>query len=152
MKNPFQKRQNKSKDQIAWEMKQQAETQRKRTFIAEHFFPMLLEHMKTVTQAKNFCKVVQNDIHATFNAGMVKPVGELKMAERFEGEDNEAQRAYKAVLEVFKDTPIKDAMELLDGMPHAIDAALQMETKDKLLSELEWGDGALTIKHDEKTI
>ena len=148
MRNPFKKPQ-RSKEQIAWEMKQKAEAQRKRKFIAEHFYPMLLAHMKTVTQAKNFCKVVQNDIHATFNAGMTQPVGTLKMAERFEGEDNEAQRAYKAVLEVFKDMPIKDAMELLDGMPHAIDAALQADTKDKLLSELEWGDGALTIKHDK---
>lgn len=148
MKNPFKKRENKSKDQLAWEMKQKAEAQRKRIFVGEHFYPMLLAHMTTVTQAKNFCKVVQNDILSTFNQGMAKPIGELNMQDRFKGmEENTASKAYAAVLEVFKDMPIGEALELLDGMPGAIEAALQAETQNKPLSELEWKDGSLVIKH-----
>jgi uncharacterized protein (DUF2267 family) len=69
------------------------------------------------------------------------------MPDRFKDmEDNEASQAYKAVLEAFKDLPIAEALELLDGMPNAIEAALQMETKDKPLSDLEWGDGSLSVK------
>lgn len=148
MKSLFKKRENKSKDQLAWEMKQKADAQRKRTFVGEHFYPMLLAHLKTVTQAKNFCKVVQNDILSTFNQGMTRPVGGLNMQGRFKGmEENEASKAYTAVLEVFKDMPIGEALELLDGMPGAIEAALQLETQNKPLSELEWKDGSLVIKH-----
>lgn len=140
-------RENKSKDQIAWEMKQKAEAQRKRAFIGEKFFPMLLAHMSNVTQAKNFCKVVQNDILSTFNQGMVKPVGELKMADRFKDmKENEASRAYSAVLEIFKDAPIGEALELLDGMPGAIEAALTSKTQNIPLTDFEWNDGSLTVK------
>lgn len=142
-----EKRENKPKDQITWEMKQRQEAQRKRQFVAEQFFPMLLTHLKTVTQAKNFCKVVQNDILSTFNQGMSKPLKELDMAKRFEGlEENEASKAYGAVLEIFKESPVNEALELLDGMPGAIEAALAANDKNRLMSDLEWNDGALTVK------
>lgn len=141
-----QKRQNKTKDQIVWEMKQRTEAERKRAFIAEHFYPMLLQHLKTVTQAKNFCKVVQNDILSTFNQGMTKPLKELDMPKRLEGVNNEAADAYRAVLEVFGDSPINEALELLDGMPNAIDQVLQLKDRDRLLTDLEWDDGMLKIK------
>lgn len=145
-----QPRVNKTKDQIAWEMKQKAEAQRKRTFIGEHFYPMLLAHMTNVTQAKNFCKVVQNDILSTFNQGMVKPLHELNMISRFDGmEANEASMAYTAALEVFKDMPINEALELLDGMPNAIDAALQVKDRERPLSDLQWDDGSLIVKKHE---
>lgn len=141
-----EKRENKSKEQIAWEMKQRQETERKRLFVKEHFYPMLLTHMKNVTQAKNFCKVVQNDILATYNQGMSKPMHELNMPARLEGVENEAADAYRAVLEIFKDAPVGEAVELLEGMPNAIDAALNQNDKERPLSDLEWNDGLLTVK------
>lgn len=142
-----QPRENKSKDQIAWEMKQKAEATRKRTFIGEKFYPMLLLHLTNVTQARNFCKVVQNDILQTFNQGMLKPVKDLEMTKRFEGvEENEATKAYAAVLEIFADSPINEALELLDGMPGAIDAALAANDRDRSLADLEWKDGSLIVK------
>lgn len=142
------KRENKSKDQLAWELKQKAEAQRKRTFVGEHFYPMLLAHLKTVTQAKNFCKVVQNDIHSTFNQGMSKPLKDLNMNERFKDmKENEATKAYTAVLEIFKDMPVNEVLELLDGMPNAIDAALTAKDRDRALTDLEWNDGSLTVKN-----
>lgn len=138
---------NKTKEQLEWELKQKAEAQRKRAFIGEKFYPMLLEHLKNVTQAKNFCKVVQNDILSTFNQGMTKPLKELEMSNRFEGmESNEATRAYAAVLNLFHDSPINEVLELLDGMPNAIDAALNLESRDRPLTDLEWNDGSLVIK------
>lgn len=150
MKNPFKKRESKSKEQIAWEMKQKADAQRKRKFVGEHFFPMLLEHLKTVTQAKNFCKVVQNDIMSTFNQGMIKQLAVLNMTDRFKDmPENEASKAYTAVLEIFKDMPIGETLELLDGMPNAIDAALNASTQTLPLSDLEWGDGSLTLKKND---
>jgi hypothetical protein len=144
-----QPKQNKTKEQLVWEIKQKAEAQRKRAFIAEHLYPMLLKHMKNVTQAKNFCKVVQNDILSTFNQGMTGTVKGLDMSKRLDGINNEAADAYRAALEIFADSPINEALELLDGMPNAIDAALNQESKDRPLADLEWGDGMLTIKkHD----
>lgn len=140
------KRENKNKDQIAWEMKQKAEAQRKRKFIAEYFFPMLLRRTKSITQAKNFCKVFQNDVLATFNQGMIKPMGELNMKDRFEGVENEAAEAYRDAIETFKDLPIGEVLELFDGMPGAIDAALTANDRERPLTDLEWNDGNLTVK------
>lgn len=140
---------NKTKDQIAWEMKQKAEAQRKRAFVAEHFFPMLLRRTKNVTQAKNFCKVFQNDVLSTFNQGMSKPLGELKMVDRFEGVENEAADAYRDAIDTFKDMPISEVMELFDGMPGAIEAAINLEQRERPLTDLEWSDGSLTVKKHE---
>lgn len=137
------KKTNRPKEQIAHDMKQAQETKRKRSFVADVLWPLLKEKTKTVNQAKMFCKVIQNDVLATFNGGMNAPLSSLKLEQKFANETDEGAEAYRAFLEAFKDVPINETMELLDGMPNAIDAALQYEDRSRSLDELEFKDGTI---------
>lgn len=137
-----EKRENKSKDQIAFEMKQKQEVERKRTFITEVLFPLLKEHTKTVREAKMFCKVVINDIQSTFNQGMKAPLSSLKLEEKFEKETDSGADAYRAVADAFADVSIAESLELLDGMPNAIDASINQENTNRPISDFDFKDGS----------
>lgn len=139
---------NKPKDQIAFEMKQKQETARKRKFVEEVLFPLLQEHTKSVREAKMFCKVIQNDILTTFNEGMRAPLSTLKIEQKFEKDNREGATAVRALVKAFKDTPINETLELLDGMPNAIDAALTYEDRDRLMKDLAFHDGIITATNE----
>lgn len=138
---------NKSKEQIAYEMHQRQEALRKRKFVGEVFFPLLLAQDKSIQHTKNFCKILENDIMATFNEGMKQPLSTLGLEKKFEGQEDEAVVTYRGVLEAFKELPIGEALELISGLPGAIDAALAVKDRERPLSDFAWGDGNLEIKN-----
>lgn len=140
------KRQNKKKEQIAWEIKQKSEATRKRAFVTDTFFPLLQKYTHSIHQAKQVCKILQNDIMSTFNQGMKEPVSSLKLTEKVEGLNDEGSESYRALIDAFKDMTISEAMELIGGMPDAITGGMGVEERDRPLSELEFVDGTMRIK------
>lgn len=140
------KRQNKKKEQIAWEIKQKTDATRKRAFVSEVFFPLLQKYTKSIHQAKQVCKILQNDIMSTFNQGMKQPVSTLDLTAKVGEADDEGSNSYRALTEAFKDLSIAEAVELIGGMPEAISGGLGVEEWGRSLSELEFVDGTMKIK------
>lgn len=120
--------------------------ERKRKFVGDVLWPFLKENTITVREAKMFCRVVINDVQSTFNEGMKAPLSTLKLEEKFDKEDSKGTIVYRKFIELFKDVPINETLELVDGLPNAIDAGLQFEDRDRALTELEYADGVLTAK------
>lgn len=127
-------------------MKQRQQVERKRAFVNDVLWPLLVSQCKTVREAKMFCKVAINDIQSTFNKGMTEPLSTLKLDEKFKDETGQGAEAYRAFAAAFKDTAINETLELLDGMPNAIDAGLQYEDRDRELSGLDFKDGTILPK------
>lgn len=140
------KKKNKSKETIAWEMKQKQEATRKRAFVTDVFFPLLKKHTKTIHQAKQVCKILQNDIMSTFNMGMKNPVSTLDLAKKMEEDTTEGATAYKELLGAFKDLTISEALELIGGMPEAIEGGMSVEDRDRSLDEIDFVDGIMRVK------
>lgn len=140
------KRQNKKKEEIAWEMKQKADATRKRAFVSEVFFPLLQKHTNSIHQAKQVCKILQNDIMSTFNQGMKQPVSTLDLTAKVADATDEGSESYRALTEAFKDMTIAESVELIGGMPEAITGGLGVEEWGRSLSELEFVDGTMKIK------
>lgn len=139
-------RKNKKKEEIAWEIKQKQEAARKRGFVAEVFFPALQKHTKSIHQAKTVCKILQNDIMSTFNQGMRNTVASLELAKKMEDDTTEGANAYRELIDAFKDLPISEALELIGGMPEAIEGGLSVEEWGRTLDDLEFVDGTMKIK------
>ena len=79
----FKKKQNKTKQQIASEMKQMDEVKRLRKFSKEKFYPFLLEHTGTISEAKTFLQVIDTVVKGAFNEGLsTTTVGSLKIDEK----------------------------------------------------------------------
>lgn len=139
-------RKNKKKEEIAWEIKQKQEAARKRGFVAEVFFPALQKHTKSIHQAKTVCKILQNDIMSTFNQGMRNTVASLELAKKMEDDTTEGANAYRELIDAFKDLPISEALELIGGMPEAIEGGLSIEEWGRSLDDMEYLDGTMKIK------
>jgi hypothetical protein len=136
----------KKKDQIAWEMKQKQDATRKRAFVGEVFFPLLKKHTKSIHQAKQVCKIFQNDIMSTFNQGMKNPVATLDLAKKMEDDTSDGANAYRELAEAFKDLTIAEAAEIIGGMPEAIDGGLSMETWGRSLDDIDYVEGMMKLK------
>lgn len=134
---------NKSEEQIAFEMKQKAETARKRKFVSDVLFPFLKNHTKTTREAQMLCKVAQNDILTSFNGGMNAPISSLKLGDKFKDETDEGAKVYVLLAKLFEDVPINETLELLDGMPQAIDAALTFENRERNIGDLTFNNGTI---------
>lgn len=141
-----EKKKNKSKETIAWEMKQKQEAIRKRAFVTDVFFPLLKKHTKTIHQAKQVCKILQNDIMSTFNMGMKNPVSTLDLTKKMEEDTSDGATAYRELAEAFKDVSISEAMELIGGMPEAIDGGLSIETWGRSLEDMNFEEGTMKLK------
>ena len=139
---------NKTKDQIAHEMKATAAAAKKRKFVTEKFFPVLQDC--TIHQAKQLCKLIQNDIMSTFNQGMSNLVSTLNISEKFAKDEDLASKKYKEVAGIFDDMSIADALEIIGGMPQAIEGSMLVEDKSRHMTEIEWNEnGSMMIKKPE---
>lgn len=139
-------RKNKGKQEVAWEMKQKQDAARKRGFVGEVFFPVLQKHTKSIHQAKTVCKILQNDIMSTFNMGMKNNVSTLELAKKMEENTTEAGDAYRELVGIFNDLPITEALEIIGGMPEAIEGGLSVEEFGRSLADMEFVDGTMKIK------
>lgn len=138
------KRHNKSKKELLQEQKQREfaeaqkkETERRRALAKDVLFPILLKNSKSIRHAQGICKIVENATMALFNNGLsTQSLGDLKMAEHFQGEDTEASKTFTEILEAFKDEKLNACLEVIGGMSGAIDSFVAQESSTRPLSEL----------------
>lgn len=139
-------RKNKSKDTLAWEMKQKQEATRKRAFVSDVFFPLLKKHTKSIHQAKQVCKIFQNDIMSTFNLGMQNKVETLDLAKKMDADTSEGADAYRELAKAFEALSITEALELVGGMPEAIDGGMSIDEWTRSLDEIDFIEGTMKLK------
>lgn len=141
MKNPF-KRQKKTKEQIAFEMKQKQEYETSRAIAREKIWPVLEAHAKDAKHAEQTLQILKTVI----NQMMQMPykdmtVGGLKMDEQLTKEDKVPDKEmHAALIEAIKDVKIVDAMKLLEGLAGSINGITMAEAGAKPFKDIKLDD------------
>lgn len=137
MKNPV-KRQQRSKEQIAFEMKQKQEYERSRTIARDNIWPVLEKYATDAKHAEQTLQVFKTVINQMMQMPYVEmTVGGLKMDEQLTKEDKAPDKELHAgLIEALKDVKIVDAMKLLEGMAGSINGYTMNLAGKKPMSEL----------------
>lgn len=137
MKNIF-KPAKKSKEQLAFEMKQKADFDRNRRIAREQIFPVLQKYATDAKHAENTLQIFKTVI----NSMMQMPykdmtIGGLKMDEQLTKEEKAPDREFHMeLIEALKDVPIVDTMKLLEGMAGSINGYTMGIAGKKPMNEL----------------
>lgn len=136
-------RHNKSKEEIAAEIKLNYESKRQRKFVKEVLYPWLLANSTSISDAKNLLYAATVAVQQTFHAAVAKEqtrLSEVRLSE-LHIEDNikedEEFKRDRDLLAMFKDEPVATAESLLKGMKLAIESFEREETTKRPLTELQ---------------
>lgn len=118
----FLKRQNKSKEQIAFEMKQKAEYEHSRKIAREQIWPVIAQYATDAKHAEQTLQVFKTVITQMMQMPYQDmTIGGLKMNEQLTKEEKAPDREFHmGLIEALADIKIVDAMKLLDGMAGSI--------------------------------
>lgn len=115
---------------------------RQRAIVKDIIYPILLEHAKSVKDAKNICHTLVLGLDAVFSMDLKKYV-EFRSGDRLEslklkGFMNEGKEyaAEWALVEKLKDEKIKDVKGLIEGMEKELQRLTERDEKAKPLKEL----------------
>ncbi len=132
------KKQRKSKEQVAEEMKQVSEIHRMRVFAKTRFYPFLIENTKSITDLKVFLQVMDTIVRAAFNDGMrTTTVGSLKLEEKISTTaPDDQQKKYHEALDMFKDETITSFIKIFSEFGQIINGLMQEKEGVLKLSDL----------------
>lgn len=136
------KRERKTKEQLVHDLELKKEQTRQRALIKQVVYPFLLEHSKSISDAKNLCHAAQMAIESTYTTLMrneqTRLSGEklaaFNMAENIEtGDEYKRDRDF---LEFFKDEKVSTAVGLISGLHAVIESFEREESTKRPLSSL----------------
>jgi hypothetical protein len=120
---------NKSKEQLAHEIKLRDEVNRQKKIVTEVLYPILHEHATSIAHAQQSCQVMK----VVLLQAMQKPfresnVSELHLDEELTKEkDVKDKMMFEAFNTGFKDYKISDVLKILEGMGGAIDGYIRQK-------------------------
>lgn len=127
---------NKSKEQIAAEMKMNEEAKGRRIFVKKFLFPFLLENTESVDDAQILCEALSQTIRMAFNQKMVNTLfKELGIVEMMNPEAANAKKMI-GLVKLIENENIATALRILDEIPQAINDKIRAESKDRKLADL----------------
>jgi hypothetical protein len=131
------KRQNKTREQLMIELKNNEEFKKKMAFTKEVFYPALTQATTSIDDALSNLSIINTILMEKF-LGFMKETKfkDLKIEDNISDEDPKAEDL-KAMLALFSDMSAFDAKDLLEGMRNEINLFLQEENKIRTLSELQ---------------
>lgn len=122
-----------SKEQLAQQMKAQQDAQKGKKIVREILFPILSKHATTISNAERMTEIFKTVIMLA----MQRPfkdykVGDLDFSEDINNEkDDKSMEIFKDFIEGFKDTPIPDAVKILNEFEQGINAYFQNESRTR---------------------
>lgn len=121
-------RKNKSKEEIAYEVKKNYEEKRQRKFVKEVLYPFLLANSKSIDDAKNMLYAADTGVQQAFHVAVGKEqtrVSEIKIKE-LNPQSNiltgEQYNRDRALLDLFNSESVAVADSLLKGCKMAIES------------------------------
>lgn len=136
-----EKRVVKSKEQIAAEMEVQYEQTRQRKLVKTIVYPFLLEHTKSISDAKALCQLTLSAIESTYQVKMQQQqrqlsggkLADLDIASNINAEENQREIDFLAF---FKDEKVSTAAGLIQGLKQVIESFEREESTKRPLSSL----------------
>ncbi len=129
-------RKNKSKEEIASELKLIGETKRKRARVKTELYPLLKEVSTSIDNAKIFCMAGSMAIEQAFNnLQREMKVKDLKIVDFIKSDGKEAEH-FKRLMDMFAEETLTDALSMIRDMPHAIDSFIREEMTKRPLTSL----------------
>lgn len=137
-KNNMSKRVNKTKEEIAHQMKNQQEIARKRKIIVEGFFPALVEATVSVDEAKMLIQamstLLMESVLKTMKERKFSEI-EVELLERLCPND-ERKEEVKKLLSTITGENLFVSREIIEGMTRAIDTMILNDMKGRKLDTL----------------
>ncbi len=129
-KNPLKKRENKSKEQLAYEMKVREEAERQKRIVKEVLYPALKKHATSIQHAQRTCEIFKTVIMQAMQLPFKdKQMNYLNLKEELTKEkDVQDKELYAKLIDGFDDVAITDTLKLLEGMGGAIDGYIRGQT------------------------
>lgn len=132
----MQKQKHKNKEELIKDAEIQKEVIRKRNKAKDELYPLLLRESKNIEDASVFCQSVGIAINQAFNNKKRElKIKDLNLISQLDEKGKEYAR-YKAILEMFAEENLKDALEVINGMPDAISGFIREETLNRKLDSL----------------
>lgn len=127
-----------SKEQIVEQMKRVAEAQKGKKIVSDILYPILQKHATTIQNAERLTEVFKVIImQAMQRPFQDKNVGDLDFSEDLQNEgDDKSREIFLAFTERFKDTPIADAVKILNEFEGGINAYMQREIRSREFSTM----------------
>jgi hypothetical protein len=126
----------KSKEQIEAEEKAAKEVERKRSKAKNDFYPLLEKYSSNIANAKTFCDVLSVSVRQAFqNRTKTTKIVDLGLAEMLNPDDARFKE-YNEAFMMFADENMNDALEIIEGMSHAIDGFIKEEMQTRNLKTL----------------
>lgn len=126
---------NKSKEEIAKEMKIKSETERLRKFSKDIFYPFLKKNTESVSDARQFLQIIDVAVKAEFNEGLrTTTVGDLNMNSKIRktAPDSKSKR-YSDVFSMFENENLTSFTRIVGDFQQVIGTLMQeWEDKEKL--------------------
>jgi hypothetical protein len=131
------KQHNKTKEQIIAELEEKRKEGKRRTFIDEHFMPLMEEITTNLEDAQVFSQALQQTLQQSFNnLSKSMKVVDLHLDEKLNKNKPELTYRYEQVLNVLGDQTIDDAFRMLQGLFDEINRVINAEYGKKTLKEL----------------
>lgn len=129
---------NKSKEQLAHELKLRSEAEKGKKIVREILFPILHEHATTISNGERMTEVFKVIIMQTMQRPFKdKLIGDLDFSEDLNNEKDEKSKAiFEAFVNGFKDVPIGDAVKILQEFEGGISAYFQNESRTRKFDTL----------------
>lgn len=127
---------NKTKEEIAAQMKREQKAKRLRAFIKEKFYPALIEASTSIDDAKFLLGSLSNMVMENFLAQMKEmKFVELNLAAKL---DKKAKNfpQYAAMLALFANENVFETRELIEGMKNEVQMFIDDELKERKLDTL----------------
>ena len=132
------KRQNKSKEQIAQDMKNRGEIAEMKALAQNSILPVLIKHNQTAAQAVQVLEVMKQVALGKMNQAWVdKPFKEIGLAEELALDKTaESSEMYSEIITSFDEVPVAKVMKMLDVMSRVIDMYANRQVLQVRVGEL----------------
>ncbi len=126
----------KTKEQLIAESQLKQEQDRKGAIIRKTLYPFVVKNSTSVQDAKMFLSVLALVINQKFlNKMMQLKISDLKLEEDLK-EGTPQEEKYREFIELFKDTDLRTALDVLEALPKVIDNTIKQEQEVKKLEDL----------------
>lgn len=126
---------NKTKEQIAEEIKKRQVANHLRVKAKDELYPFLCDNSKNIEEAKVIAQAFYMSIEQAFmNLKKKMLVKELELDKMLN--DTEDGKKYHKLFEMFNDETLEDMGTVVRDMPDVIDSFIRLEMKDRPLSSI----------------
>lgn len=132
------KKQNKSKAQIAQELRSKAEVAEMKSLAEKSIIPVFVKHNMTAYQATQALEVMKEVALGKMNQAWVdKPFSEIGLAEDLTNDTSaKDSEMYSEIIASFNEIPVAKVMKMLDVMSRVIDMYANRQILQVRVSEL----------------